>query len=135
MIDFEQLTEEQILQRMLDVDDVPEKTYPMQRLGIPVKLRGLKGQKVFALREQCTHRSEKRGKVQENFDDEAFQCKLILAATVSPKWDHPKLLEKYQASSGEGVLKKMLLAGELAALGDAVLDLSGFGVELEEVKN
>jgi len=134
-MDFDLLTEEQILQRMLEAEDVPEKRYPLNRLGIPVKLRGLKGQRVFALREECTFRSEKRGKIQERLDEEAFQCKLIAAATVSPKWDHPKLLEKYQASSAEGVLKKMLLAGELAALGDVILDLSGFGVELEEIKN
>jgi len=134
-MDMEQLTEEQILQRMLDAENVPEKTFRLERLGIPVKLRGLKGQKVFALREECTFRSEKRGRIQERLDDEAFNCKLIHAATVSPQWNHPKLLEKYQSSSAEGVLKKMLLAGELAILGDAVLDLSGFNEELAEVKN
>ena len=134
-MEFEQLNEEQILQRMLDAENVPEKTFRLERLDIPIRLRGLKGQRVFALREECTFRSEKRGRIQERLDDEAFQCKLIASATVSPKWDHPKLLERYHASNSEGVIKKMLLAGELAALGDAILDLSGFDTELKEIKN
>jgi hypothetical protein len=134
-MDYEELSEEQILQKLLDVDNIPEKTYLLKRLGIPIKLKGLSGQKIFAIREQCTFKKEKRGRIQEDFDAEAFHCKLIVAATVSPKWDHPELLEKYKASSAEGVIKRMLLAGELANLGDAILELSGFDEDLQEIKN
>ncbi|MGE5552826.1 MAG: phage tail assembly chaperone [Betaproteobacteria bacterium] len=129
------LTDEQVLQRLLAVDGVPEKTVTIPRLGIPVTLRGLTGKAVFQLREACTYRRPAKGREIETLDEEKFNCRLIAAATVKPKWDHPELLAKYQASGAEEVIKRLLLAGELAALGDLVLELSGFGVELEEVKN
>jgi len=129
------MTEEEILERLLDADRVPERTVKIERLGIPVTIRGLTGKAVFQIREQCTHRTNKRGQTIETLDEEQFNCRLIAAATVSPKWDHPRLLEKHHASGAEEVVKRVLLAGELAALGDAVLDISGFNEELAEVKN
>jgi len=66
---------------------------------------------------------------------EQFNTALIAAATVAPNWGDAKLLAKYNASGPEEVVKRVLLAGELDALGDVVLDLSGFNTELDEVKN
>ncbi|HOV80756.1 MAG TPA: hypothetical protein PK728_11745 [Bacillota bacterium] len=134
-MDLEKMSEEQILQRLLDADTVPEKTVKLERLGIPVTLRGLTGKQVFSIRERCTERKERRGQVTERLDEEQFNCALIAAATVKPNWGDQKLLAKFQASGPEEVIKRILLAGELAALGDAVLDLSGFNTELEDVKN
>ena len=135
MNDFENMTEEQILQRLLDADTVPERTVKLERLGIPIKLRGLTAKQVYAIRDRCTERQNKRGQVSERLDTEQFNSALIAAATVSPNWGDPKLLTKYNASGAEEVIKRVLLAGELDALGDAVLDLSGFNTELEDVKN
>jgi hypothetical protein len=129
------MTEEEILERLLDADRVPERTVGIERMGIPLTIRGLTGKTVFQIREQCTHRTNKRGQAIETLDEEQFNCRLIAAATASPKWEHPRLLEKYHASGAEEVVKRVLLAGELAALGDAVLDISGFNEELVEVKN
>lgn len=134
-MDIEKMTEEQALQRLLDADKAPEKTVLLKRLGIPVVLRGLTGKQVFTLREQCTERKEKKGRVVEHFDEEQFNAGLIAAATVRPNWGDQKLLAKYQASGPEEVLKRALMAGEMAALGDVVLDLSGFNTELEDIKN
>jgi hypothetical protein len=135
MTDFENLTEEQILQRLLDADTVPERTVKLERLGIPIRLRGLTGKQVYAIRERCTDRQNKRGQVTERLDMEQFNTALIAAATVAPNWGDAKLLAKYNASGPEEVVKRVLLAGELDALGDVVLDLSGFNTELDEVKN
>lgn len=134
-IDNEKLTQEQILQRLLDADMIPERTVTLPRLGVPVTLRGLTGKQVFSLRERCTERREKRGQVSERLDEEQFNVGLIAAATMSPDWGDPKLVAKYQASGPEEVIKRILLAGELSALGDVVLDLSGFNEELRDVKN
>ncbi|AYO30802.1 hypothetical protein D2962_09440 [Biomaibacter acetigenes] len=134
-MDFEKMTEEEILQKLLDDDTIPEKTVFLKRIGIPVTLRGLTGKQVYHIREQCTERKEKRGRVIENFDEEQFNTALIAAATVKPNWGDPKLLAKYKASGPEEVIKRRLLAGELSALGDIVLDLSGFNTDLEDVKN
>jgi hypothetical protein len=134
-MDMEMMTEEQILQRLLDADAVPERTVTIPRLGIPVTLRGLTGKQVYTIRERCTERRERRGQVTERLDEEQFNTALIAAATVKPDWGDAKLLAKYQASGAEEVIKRVLLAGELAALGDAVLDLSGFNIGLDEIKN
>jgi len=132
---FEQLTEEQILQRLLGADTLPERAVRLERLDIPVKLRGLTGKQVFSIRERCTERKEKRGQTISHMDEEMFNVSLIAASTVSPNWGNPQLLTKFSASSAEEVIKRILLAGELSALGDVVLDLSGFNTELEDVKN
>ncbi|GIO13030.1 hypothetical protein J19TS2_25850 [Cohnella xylanilytica] len=132
---FEELTEEQVLKRLLDADTVPEKTVLLERLGVPVRVRGLTGKQVFSIRERCTERKEKRGQTIERLDEELFNVSLIAAATVSPNWGDSQLLAKFSASGAEEVIKRILLAGELSALGDVVLDLSGFNTELEDVKN
>lgn len=134
-MDLEKMTEEQVLERLLNEDKVPERTVSLPRFGIPVTLRGLKGKQVDNLREQYTDRKEKKGKTIEKLDDEQFNAGLIAAATVKPNWGDPKLLAKFKASGPEEVIRRLLLAGELSALGDVVLDLSGFNVELEDVKN
>ncbi|QTH41733.1 hypothetical protein J4772_30075 [Cohnella sp. LGH] len=132
---LEQLTEEQILQRLLGADTLPERAVRLERLDIPVKLRGLTGKQVFSIRERCTERKEKRGQTIERLDEELFNVSLIAASTISPNWGNPQLLAKFSASGPEEVIKRILLAGEMSALGDVVLDLSGFNTELEDVKN
>jgi hypothetical protein len=134
-MDFEQLTEEQVLERLLNADAIPERIVRLERLGIPVRLRGLTGKQVYSIRERCTERRERRGQTLERLDEELFNVSLIAASTVSPNWGDAKLLAKYGASGPEEVIKRLLLAGELSALGDVVLDLSGFNTELEDVKN
>lgn len=134
-MNWESMNEEQILQRLLEADTVPEKTVKLERLGIPVTLRGLTGKQVFSIRERCTERKERKGRVTERLDEEQFNTALVAAATVLPNWGNSKLLAKYSASGPEEVIKRILLAGELSALGDVVLDLSGFNTDLEDVKN
>lgn len=134
-MDWESMNEEQILQRLLEADTVPEKTVKLERLGIPVTLRGLTGKQVFSIRERCTERKERKGRFTERLDEEQFNTALIATATVKPNWGDSKLLAKYSASGPEEVIKRILLAGELSALGDVVLDLSGFNTDLEDVKN
>ncbi|MFB6364423.1 phage tail assembly chaperone [Paenibacillus ehimensis] len=129
------MMDEQILQRLLEADRIPEKTVNLSRLGVPVTLRGLTGKQVYLLRERCTERTERKGQTVERLDEEQFNVALIAASTVSPNWGDSRLLAKYQASGAEEVIKRILLAGELSALGDSVLDVSGFNTTLEEVKN
>lgn len=129
------MNEEQILQRLLDADTIPERTVTMPRLDIPVTLCGLTGKQVFSIRERCTEHKERRGQATERLDEEQFNVALIATATVKPNWGDSKLLTKFSASGPEEVIKRILLAGELAALGDVVLDLSGFNTDLKEVKN
>ncbi|MFX4261039.1 phage tail assembly chaperone [Pelotomaculum propionicicum] len=132
---FEKMTEDQILQRLLETDTVPERTVVVPRLNIPVTLRGLTGKQVFSIRERCSERNERRGRVTERLDEEQFNVALIATATVKPDWGNQKLINKFNASGPEEVIKRILLAGELSALSNIVLDLSGFNISLEDVKN
>lgn len=127
------LTDEQILQRLLAVDTVPEKTVMLDRFGIPVTMKGLTSKQVFTIQERCTIRNKKNGT--SHVDSEDFNAGLIAAATVKPNWGDPQLIAKFKASGPEEVIKRQLLAGEMDALSDVVLDLSGYNTELEDVKN
>lgn len=129
------MNEEQILQKLLEADQLPEMTITLPRLGIPVTLRGLTGKQVYYLRDRCTIRSDRRGEPDERLDEETFNVALIHAATVAPNWGDSKLLAKYQASGGEEIVKRVLLAGEMSLLGEAVLELSGFNMTIDDVKN
>ena len=132
---YNDLTDDQVLQKLLAADTVPEKTVAMPRLGIPVTIKALTGKQVYSIRERCTITSQtKRGSV-DKLDNEQFNCALIVAATVKPNWSDSNLVSKFSASGPEEVIKRLLLAGELTQLSDAVLDLSGYNTELEEVKN
>jgi len=135
-VDIERMSEEQVIQRLLETETLPERTVTLPRMGIPVTLRGLTGKQVFGIRERCTDRiKDRRGNINDRIDVEQFNVVLVEAATVSPNWGDTKLKAKFQASGPEEVIKRILLAGELSALGDAVLDLSGFNISLEDLKN
>lgn len=134
--DLLELTDEEILQKLLDVDGTPERTVSLKRIGIPITVKGLTGKQIFSIRERCTITvNEKRGRTRRELDEEAFNGALIAAATVKPNFGDGKLLAKFRASSAEEVIKRLLLAGEMAQLGDLVLEVSEFNTELEEVKN
>jgi hypothetical protein len=131
----EEMTEEEILRKLLAVDDssTPKKKVMLDRLGIPVTLKGLTGKQVFMIQERCTIRNKRTGVAR--IDAEDFNCGLISVATVKPNWGAKELLAKFRASGPEEVLKRLLLAGEMSAMGDVVLDLSGYNIDLEDVKN
>lgn len=130
------MSDEEIINNLLSVDEVPERTVALKRLKIPVTIKGLTGKQVYRLREQCTNISkDKKGNITKELDTEAFNSGLIAAATVKPNWGDERLKAKHKASCAEEVIKRMLMAGEIDSLGDLVLEVSEFNKELEEVKN
>jgi hypothetical protein len=135
--DVAELTEEETLARLLEVEPgkAPEDAITLRRLGIKVTLEGLFGDKVSRIRKACTYRTKRDGHTVEALDEEKFNCALIAAATKSPNWGDQRLLEKYRASGPEAVLQRILLAGEQSALGDKVLELSGYNEDVETAKN
>lgn len=136
-LEKENMTEQQVLEKLLAADDsIPEKTLFLRRLDLPIRVRGLTGKQVYRIQDQCTEQIKgKKGIITERLDEEAFNVSLIATATVSPDWGDARLMSKHKASSPEEVIKRILLAGELAALGDEVLEVSGFNTDLEAVKN
>jgi len=126
--------EEDALLKLLEVGDVvPEREIFIRRLGIKIKVKALKSNEVYEIRERAIIRNERKGT--ERLDIERFNVALIKKATISPDWSDKRLLEKYNVLSGEDVIRKVLLAGEIIEIADIILDLSGFNEEFEEVKN
>ena len=133
----EEMEEADIITKLLaaDPEHVPTMVVPLKRLGIPVTVKALTGKQVARTRERNTQSIKtKKGPV-DKLDYENFNIGLIVQASVKPNWNDAKLLEKFRASSGTEVVKRLLLAGEISLLGDAVLDVSGFNIDLDDLKN
>lgn len=129
------MTEDEIINKLMEVTKVPEATYQVDRLGIQVTLKGLSEKEINTIKAQCTYTVKVKGQTQEKFRESEFNTALIEAATIAPNWNNEKLLEHFKASDGKTVIKKKFLAGEISALGDKILDLSGFNDELEEIED
>lgn len=129
-----QMTEEDILDRLLNVDDAPEKTYFLDRIGIPITLKGLKEKEIQTLTKECTRVWNHRGQRHKELDADEFNAALVEKATVNFDWGNKKVLSKFNLSSGREYIKRKLLSGEIQALGDKIMELSGYDDELEEIE-
>jgi hypothetical protein len=139
-----QLNEQEILDGLFETaTNLPEETVLIKRLSLRITLRGLTSSKVDAIRERCTVRKTNKGQTTEKVDSELFNAALIKEATAALEvnglklsgWGDDRLTSRLKLSGGEEVVRRMLLAGELDAVGDKVLELSGFGVDIADVKN
>lgn len=144
MNESEILNEEQILDGLFEAaDKLPEEAVLIQRLGLRMTLRGLTSSRVDSIRERCTIRRTVKGQREEKVDTEVFNALLISEATVSldvkglklSGWGDERITSRLKLSGGEQAVRRMLLAGELDAVGDKVLELSGFGVDIDDIKN
>lgn len=130
-----EMTEDEIINKLLEPTEVPERTYMIDRIGIPITLKGLSEREIQRIRRECTIERKHRGQRIKELNEEEFNAALIEAATVSPNWSDKRLLSNLKLSSGREVIKRKLLAGEMMALADKVMELSGFDDELEEIDN
>lgn len=149
-----QLNEQEILDSLFETaSNLPEETVFIKRLNMRVTLRGLTSSKVDAIRERCTIRKTSKGQTTEKVDGELFNAALIKEATAALEivafnedgsekgsvklsgWSDDRLTSRLKLSGGEEAVRRLLLAGELDAVGDKVLEISGFGVDIEDVKN
>ena len=140
----EQLNEKSILDGLFETaSNLPEETVLIKRLDLRITLQGLTSSKVDAIRERCTTRKTVKGQITEKVDSELFNAALIKEATSSLEvkglglsgWGDDRITNRLKLSGGEEAVRRLLLAGELDAVGDKVLEISGFGVDIEDVKN
>ncbi len=143
-----QLTEEEqiekqeeqddVLKALLSAEDRPEKDVYMKRFGVNFRIRAIDGDTISKIQERCTHYQGKGRKKEKILDEEKFGALIIKEACINPDWNNKQLLEKYKVPEAAEVIRKRLLAGEIAKLADEILELSGFDAEDEEegkVKN
>jgi len=130
------INEEQALRELLELASREETVYlPLKGDNkLPVTLKGLSEKQISQIREKCTVRKKQKGRESKELDNEEFNVALIVAATISPNWGNANVLADHKLSGPEEYVKR-IASGYLAALGDKVLELSGFGVDIEEVKN
>ena len=131
-----QMEEEEIINKLMEPTEAPQGTYIIERVGIPVTLKGLSEKEINRIKRECTYTVKERGcKKHKELDGEEFNAALIEAATIKPNWNNEKLLQALKVSDGRQFIRKKFLGGETSNLADKVLELSGFDDELEDIEN
>lgn len=54
------MTEEDIINKLMEPTEVPEATYLLERLGIPVTLKGLSEKEINRIKKECTYTRKQR---------------------------------------------------------------------------
>lgn len=116
-----------ISRRFLDEDGNPAK----------FKIRSITQDEADALLKQSTRTVKKRdGSLGRTVDDQDFNRRLIVAATLVPDFRSTELCGAYGVMDPLMVPGKMLFSGEFSNLLREILDLSGLGGSVEdEAKN
>lgn len=126
------------LDALLGANIEVEDTVRIKRLGVDFTVKALTGDRVAQLREQCTYAEGKGAKRRVFVKEDELGNLLIAEGCINPDFSDKKLLEKYGARDAADCVQKALLAGEVATLSHAVLDVSGFNDDddkVEEAKN
>lgn len=130
------------LEALLSVDtDTPiTAAVYIPRLKANFTVRAPKVDEFKEVRSRCFYETGKGKKRQRLFDSDKFAKLLVFTFTVNPDFTNPKLAAKYGGLAPEDVVTKALLPGEIEKLGDAILELGGWGDDeeanmVEEAKN
>lgn len=127
------------LEALLGADLKIEQEVFIKRLNTHFTVKAIDGQTINKLRDEATHYVGKGSKRKAQLNTEEFNSSLIVAGCINPDFSNAKLLGKYGARDASDCVLKALLAGEIIALQEAILRLSGFidnaDEEVEEVKN
>ena len=103
---------------------------------VPFKIRPLSQEENDAITKRCLRQTKVNGQMVERLDNVAYSRRLVVAATVEPDFQSEDICKAYGTMDPLEVPGKMLLAGEYSRLSKEIMDLSGFGADLEdEVKN
>lgn len=103
-----------------------ETAVPIKRLGVDLIVKAVDGNTIGRINEQATHYVGKGAKRTMQVDDQKFGGAIIATACTNLNFGDPALLEKYGASDSGDCVQKALLAGEIAKITKAIMDISGF---------
>ena len=126
-----------LMDALLNTPDQTTTDVYMKRFGTHFTLRAIDSGEYRKLEKRCTYhmKNKRTGKISKELDEDKFSYVLINAACINPKWSNPQLLEKYNTSDPCDVIQKRLYIGEITELTQAIMDISGFSDEVEEIKN
>ncbi|CAM3640660.1 phage tail assembly chaperone [Mesobacillus zeae] len=126
------------LKALLASDLNIEKNVHIKRLGVDFIVKALTDETLEEAREEATHFVGKGAKQKKEVDTRMLGGLLISKACVEPDFNHVELIKAKGAKDAADVVTKTLLPGEIEKLQMAILELSGFEddeEEIEEVKN
>ena len=126
------------LSALLSADLTVEKAVPIKRLGVDFVVKAIDGKTLGRIQEQATHYVGKGAKRESQVDEQKMNGLLIAEACVNISFGDSQLLKKYGASDAGDCVQKALLAGELAKLSQAIMEVSGFDNfddQIESAKN
>ena len=102
---------------------------------VPFKIRALTQEENDRITKQATRQIKVNGQPVEKVDSADYTRRMIVAATVEPDFRSKELCDAYGTLDPLLVPGKMLFSGEYAALGRAIMSLSGFNSVEEDLKN
>lgn len=102
---------------------------------VPFKIRALAQEENDQITKQATRQIRVNGQPVEKVDSADYTRRMIVAATVEPDFRSKELCDAYGTLDPLLVPGKMLFSGEYAALGRAIMSLSGFNSVEEDLKN
>ncbi|KWX87048.1 phage portal protein [Paenibacillus riograndensis] len=104
--------------------------------GQPVawKLRSMTEDENQECRKAATRKVKgKSGVYTSEIDPNDYMAKLMTSIVVHPDLKNAELQRSYNVLGAEALLRKMLLPGEFAALGERVQALNGFATDMNEL--
>lgn len=110
----------------------------IKRLGTEFTIKALTGDDIDNIRAQATYPVRNGKKTEQKVNESLVSRLLVAKAVIEPNFADKSVLEHFGATDAGEAVQKALLAGEIATLQEAVLELSGFGdldEEIDEVKN
>lgn len=111
-----------------DVDNITDEVFVSKRLGT-FKVKAMTAD------EHSNYQKRARGKIKKDgvdFDNTKFNLLICAGQIVEPDFNNAELLKKTNCSTGADLIKKKLLAGEIATLADKICQISGFDSDLQE---
>jgi len=107
---------------------------------VPWKLRSITEEENQECRKAATRKVKgKNGVFTPEIDPNDYMAKLMVSSVIYPDLKNSELQKSYGVLGAESLLRKMLLPGEFAALGERVQALNGFDRDMndlvDDVKN
>ncbi len=130
-----EMKEKDIVSKLMGTYEIPTVTVALDRLGIPLKLKGLTSKEIGKIRKECTYQVKLKNKIEDRTDSSEFDAGLVATATTNFDWNAKELLAHHKSSDAKQLIRKMLLAGEIAVITDKIMEISGYSDELEEIED
>jgi hypothetical protein len=104
------------------------------RLKVDFKIRSLNNDAYAKAQEQATRfvRNRRTGRMEKDVDGAALSFLVVVSGTTNPDFNDQRVLSKYKALGPQDAVKKALLPGEIDALAEKILQLSGFDEDVED---